>query len=200
MKTWKSNILAAVLALAASPLLAAPQDPPGGQGNPASPPASSQAQPQDHPREQDRSGQRRHRRRHHRRHRRHHRRHAAMLLRDPAIQGRLGISPEQAARLQAQQRAFVKAVIRNRAELQVKRIELAELLAAEKPDRELIEKKLGELNQTQFAMRRSAIENRLAMREMFTPEQQQKMRQLFWEMRRGEERFGSAPPQGPPGV
>ena len=121
-----------------------------------------------------------------------------MLLRDPAIQERLGITPEQAARLQAQQRAFVKGMIRNRAELQVKRIELAELLAAEKPDREFIEKKLGALNQAQFAMRRSAIENRLAVREMFTPEQRQKMRQLFWEMRRGEERFGSAVPQGPP--
>lgn len=195
MKTWKSNILVGVLALAASPLLAAPQGTPTEQSNPASPPASSQAQPQDHPREQARPGRRHHRRRHHRRH---HRRHAAMLLRDPAIQERLGITPEQAARLQAQQRAFVKAMIRNRAELQVKRIELAELLAAEKPDRELIEKKLGALNQAQFAMRRSAIENRLAVREMFTPEQRQKMRQLFWEMRRGEERFGSAVPQGPP--
>ena len=123
-----------------------------------------------------------------------------MLLRDPAIQQRLGITSEQAARLKAQQRAFVKAMIRNRAELQVKRIELGELLAAEKPDRELIEKKLGELNQAQFAMQHSAIENRLAMREMFTPEQRQKMRQLFWEMRRGEERFGSAAPLGPPSV
>ncbi len=200
MKTWKSNILVGVLALAASPLPAAPQDPPAGQGNPASPPASSQAQLQDHPREQDRPDRRHHRRRHHRRHRRHHRRHAAMLLRDPAIQERLGITSEQAARLQAQQRAFVKAIIRDRAELQVKRIELEELLAAEKLDRELIEKKLGELNQAQCAIQRSAIENRLAMREMFTPEQRQKMRQLFWEMRRGGERFGSAAPLGPPSV
>ena len=197
MKTWKSNILVGVLALAASPLLTARQGTPTEQSNAASPPTSSQAQPQDRPREQDRAGRRHQRRRHHRRH---HRRHAAMLLRDPAIQERLGITPEQAARLQAQQRAFVKARIRNRAELQVTRIELAELLATEKPDRELIEKKLGELNQAQFAMRRSAIENRLAMREVFTPEQRQKMRQLLWEMRRGEERFGSAVPQGPPGA
>ncbi len=113
-----------------------------------------------------------------------------MMLRNPAFRERLGITSEQAARIEAQQSAFQKAMIRSRAEAQVKRLELRELLAAEKPDRALIGQKLSQLNEAQFAVQKLMLENRLAMREMFTPEQREKLRQLFWEMRRGDERYG----------
>ncbi len=186
MKTWKSKLLVGALALAASPLLATPQGAPAEQSTPANPPGSSQTQPQAQP-DQNRPGRRHHRRRHHRRH---HRRHAAVMLRNPAFRERLGITSEQAARIEAQQSAFQKAIIRGRAEAQVKRLELRELLAAEKPDRALIGQKLSQLNEAQFAVQKLMLENRLAMREMFTPGQQEKLRQLFWEMRRGDERYG----------
>ncbi len=95
MKTWKSTILAVALALAASPLLAAPQGTSGQQSNPPSPPASSQTQAQP---DQSAPGRRHHRRHHRRRHhRRHHRKNTAFLLRDPAVPERLGITAEQAA-------------------------------------------------------------------------------------------------------
>lgn len=189
MKTWKSTILAVALALVAGPLLATPQGTSDQQSDPASPPAASQPQTQVQPNQNALS--RRHHRRHHRRrrHRRHPRKNTSFLLRDPAVRERLGISPEQAANIQAQQSEFRKATIRDRADVQVKRLELRELLVAEKPDRTAIEQKLAQLNEVQFAMRKAAIEHRLARREMFTPEQREKMRHLFWEMRPGE-RFG----------
>ena len=108
-----------------------------------------------------------------------------MMLHNPAVRERLGISAEQAARIEEQQARFMKTMIRSRADVQVQRMELRELMAAEKPDRAAIDKKLAALNETQFAMRRAAIENHLAMREMFTPEQREKMHQMFWEMHRG---------------
>ena len=113
-----------------------------------------------------------------------------MMLRNPAFRERLGITSEQAARIEAQQSAFQKAMIRSRAEAHVKRLELRESLAAEKPDRALIDQKLSQLNETQFAVQKLMLENRLTMREIFSPEQREKLRQLFWEMRRGDERFG----------
>jgi hypothetical protein len=48
---------------------------------------------------------------------------------------RLGISPEQALKIRTQTSDFHKAQICNRAELQVKHIELNDLLSADKPDR-----------------------------------------------------------------
>ena len=190
MKTWKSELLVGALALAVSPLLATPQGAPAEQSTPANPPGSTHTQPQAQP-DQNRPGRRHHRRRHHRRHRRrHHRRHAAMMLRNPAFREGLGITSEQAARIEVQQSAFQKAMIRGRAEAHVKRLEFRELLAAEKPDRALIGQKLSQLNEAQFAVQKLMLENRLAMREIFTPGQQEKLRQLFWEMRRGDERYG----------
>jgi Spy/CpxP family protein refolding chaperone len=69
-------------------------------------------------------------------------------------------------------------------------MELHELMAAEKPDRAQIDKKLEQLSEVQLAARKAAIEQRLAMREMITPEQRQKMQEMFRQQRRG--------PMGPP--
>ena len=77
MKTWKSGILVAALALTTSPLFATPQGTTTEQGQGANPPAASQPQAQSQPEERHR---RHHRRRHRRRHQTHHRRHTAMLL------------------------------------------------------------------------------------------------------------------------
>ncbi len=61
----------------------------------------------------------------------------------------------------------------------MKHLELRELLAAEKPDRTAIEQKLAQLNEVQFAMRKAAIQHRLAMRGMFTPEQREDARAVL---------------------
>ena len=123
------------------------------------------------------------------------------LLRDPATRERLGFTAEQAAKIEAQENAFAKARIQNRANVQVKRMELDELVRAEKTDRAAIDKKLREFEDARIAAHKAAIEHRLAMREMITPEQREKMRQMMqerWMNRPGRGPQGRQPPAGPP--
>ena len=126
----------------------------------------------------------------------------ARLVANPEIRQRLGISSEQAAKIRQQEFDFRKAEIRNRADHEVKRLELAELMAAEKPDRTQIDRKLRELSDTRFAGEKSRIDHHLAMREALTPEQREKLKQMFSEMRRqrGERGFGRSGRGGPEGM
>jgi hypothetical protein len=102
----------------------------------------------------------------------------ARLVSNPSLRERLGIAPEQALKIRTQASDFRKAQIRNRAELQVKHIELHELLSADQPDRGAIDKKLQEISAVQLAGARSSIDFRLAMRDALTPDQRQKLRQM----------------------
>ncbi len=126
----------------------------------------------------------------------------ARLVANPETRQRLGISSEQAAKIRQQELDFRKAQIRNRADHEVKRLELAELLAAEKPDRTQIDKKLREISDSRFAGEKSRIDHHLAMREALTPEQREKLKQMFSELRRqrGERGFGHFGPGGPEGM
>ena len=189
MRSLKKRILVGVLTLATSPLGLLAQGAPG-QGAPAGP--GPQGRPE---MRRDRDGQRwanrrRHRnmRLHHRGQRRHRGRGVAMILRNPALRERVGISVEQAAKIQGQQAAFAKSRVRDRADLRVKQMELQQLMAAEKPDRTAIDKKLSEMSEVRLAAQKSAAEYRLAMREAITPEQKEKLKQLFRErLRDGRE-------------
>lgn len=105
------------------------------------------------------------------------------MLQNPQVRERLKITPEQMAKIQAQESAAAKAGIRNRADLQVKEMELSELIRADKPDRTQIDKKLRELIDASFVARKAAIDNQLAMRELFTPEQRQEMEKMREEFR-----------------
>ena len=126
------------------------------------------------------------------------------LLQNPAMRERLGFTPEQAAKIQAQENTFAKTRIRNHADLRVKRMELDELVNAEKPDRAAIDKKLREIQEIQFSGEKGAIDHRLAMREMITAEQRQKMQEMYREFRMGPQRGPGGPggpgrrPGGPP--
>ena len=51
------------------------------------------------------------------------------LLSDPEIQQKIGITPEQVAKIRQQESTFRKAEIRQRADLQVKKVDLHDLLA-----------------------------------------------------------------------
>jgi Spy/CpxP family protein refolding chaperone len=118
------------------------------------------------------------------------------LLRDPAIRQQAGISHEQAAKIRQMESGFRKTQIRGRADLMVKRIDLEDLLAADKPDRAAIDSKLQEISAAQLAMAKSRIDYRLNMRDAITPAQREKLRQLMrdrWQSRRGPARPG---PQG----
>jgi periplasmic protein CpxP/Spy len=120
------------------------------------------------------------------------------ILSNPEMQQKIGISAEQVAKIRQQESGFRKTAIQQRAELEVKQIDLRDLLAADKPDRAAIDKKLQEISASRLAMDKSRIEFRLNMKDALTPEQREKLKQGMkekWEARRGERRG----PDGPAG-
>jgi len=105
----------------------------------------------------------------------------ARLFKDPAIREKLGITAEQVGAIRKQESDFRKSEIRERADLEVKRVDLKDLLEAEKPDRAAIDSKLQEISTARLALEKSAIHYRLTMREAITPEQREKLHQLMSE-------------------
>jgi Spy/CpxP family protein refolding chaperone len=117
-------------------------------------------------------------------------------LRDPDIRKQVGVTDDQFAKIRQQESDFRKTEIRNRADLQIKRIDLRDLLAADKPDRSAIDSKLQEISASQLALEKSAVDFRLDMRDAITPAQREKLRQLMRDHRqRGE--AGPGRPGGP---
>jgi Spy/CpxP family protein refolding chaperone len=106
---------------------------------------------------------------------------------------RLGLSQEQRAEMEKVQVTFRKEQIRQRAELQVARLELAELLAASTIDDKAVLAKAQTVSQLEAAQVKRRIEHRLAMAKVLTPEQRQRARELglgrHW--RGGKEHEGS---------
>jgi Spy/CpxP family protein refolding chaperone len=105
------------------------------------------------------------------------------LLSDPAIRQQVGISDAQAATIRQQESDFRKAEIRNRADLEVKRIDLRDLLAADKPDRAAIDGKLQEISAAQLVLAKAAVDHMLTMRDAITPAQRDKLRQSMRDRR-----------------
>jgi Spy/CpxP family protein refolding chaperone len=118
------------------------------------------------------------------------------LLSDPDIRTQLGVSDEQAATIRQQESVFRKTAIRSRADVQVKQIDLRDLMSADKPDRAAIDAKLQEISTARLAFQKSAIDYRLNARDALTPAQRDKLRQIMRD-RRG--RGGDAGPRGPRG-
>ena len=100
------------------------------------------------------------------------------FLNNPAMRQRLGITSDQATKIHQQDLDFQKSQIRNRADLDVKRIELNELLSADNPDRSAINAKLQEVSAAQMASEKAGIDNRLALRDVLTPAQRTQLQQL----------------------
>jgi Spy/CpxP family protein refolding chaperone len=120
------------------------------------------------------------------------------LLSNPDIRQQLGVTAAQAATIRQQESDFRKTEIRNRADLEIKRMELNDLLSADKPDRSAIDSKLQEIGAARLAMEKSAIDYRLTMRDALTPAQRQKLQQMMAQ-RRGPAPGGNAAPRGPRG-
>jgi protein CpxP len=102
----------------------------------------------------------------------------AGLLNNPVVQRQLGITAAQVTRIRNETATFMKSTIRNRADVQVKRIELNELMGAETPNRAAIDAKLQEVGAAELALQKSAIDHRLALREILTPAQRQQLQRL----------------------
>lgn len=91
---------------------------------------------------------------------------------------RLGITDAQAAKIRQQTTQFQVSQIRGRADLQVDALQLRNLLTAQSPDRAAIDQKLEQISAAQLAQRKQQVDYMLAMREVLTPEQRQKLQQM----------------------
>jgi len=112
----------------------------------------------------------------------------------------LGITDEQVSKFHQQNEDFQKAGIQSRATMQIKRMELNDLLRADKPDRAVIDKKLAEVTAAQAASEKARIDHQLAMRSLLTPDQQTKLKQMMQnrpDMGPGRGRGGNGGPNGP---
>lgn len=123
----------------------------------------------------------------------------ARIAANPEMREKLGITDEQAAKITQQTSDFRKASIGSRADLEVKRVELHDLLHAENPDRAAIDLKLDEIGTARTAQTKARIHYRLAMRQVLTLEQRKRLREIREERwRHGfEGRPAGGPPSGP---
>ena len=121
----------------------------------------------------------------------------ARLVNNPAFREQIGMTPGQAQKIRTETFDFRKAEIRNRADLQVKKLELREMLSAETPDRSAISSKLEEISAARLVQAKADVNFHLDMRTALTPDQKlklQEMRQEFF-----HHRFGPGGPGEGPG-
>lgn len=100
-----------------------------------------------------------------------------LLLRDAELQKQLNITDEQRKKLEDIVFNNEKAGIQEKANLQIRRLELIRLTQADTPDRAAIDKKLQEVAQAQAALMRAQINGSLDFRAALTKEQRDKIRE-----------------------
>jgi Spy/CpxP family protein refolding chaperone len=103
-----------------------------------------------------------------------------------SLEKELGLSADQSAQLGKLRAEGRKQAIRQRADVAIARLELQELMDATTVDEKAVAAKVKAISDLQAAALLARTNQRLAMRRLLTPEQQEKMRQL-------------APRQGRPG-
>jgi Spy/CpxP family protein refolding chaperone len=94
---------------------------------------------------------------------------------------RLGLAPEQAKQMEQLRAEFAKARVKRRAEIEVARIELMELMRAPQLDDKAVLAKAKLLGDLEAARTREQVEHRLSMAKALTPEQREKARGLLGE-------------------
>ena len=129
------------------------------------------------------------------------------MAENPRVRTALGLSDEQVARLHKIGVDAQKASVQTRADMQLRRIELRELMRADNPDQSAIMAKLDEVNALQGKMQKQRVETLLAARSVLTPEQLKKVKTLMENRRAGgpggegimQRRGGPGHPGGPGG-
>jgi Spy/CpxP family protein refolding chaperone len=89
-----------------------------------------------------------------------------------------------------------KASVETRADMELRHIELRELLRADNPYHDAIMRKLDEVNALQGKMQKQGVETLLSARSVLTPEQQKKVKTFLENRGFGG---GSGRPSGHPG-
>ena len=118
------------------------------------------------------------------------------VINNPDLREKIGVTPEQAAKIRQQETDFQKASVMNRAKLQVAHMELNQLMSADKPDRAAIDKKLADISVAQLGEEQTRVHHQLDMKTALTPDQQAKLKALMQSRRPG---MGgpNGGPQGP---
>ena len=88
----------------------------------------------------------------------------------------LGLTDEQVGRLHKIGVEAEKASVQTRADMELRHIELRELMRAENPDHDAIMQKLDEVNALRGKMEKQQVETMLSARGVLTPEQRRRSR------------------------
>lgn len=125
------------------------------------------------------------------------------MLDNDRVKARLGLTDDQANRLHQIAVDSEKATVKTRADMKIRRIELRELLRADKPDQAAVMKKVDEISALRGQMMKEHISALLSAKSVLTPEQQKKIRSFMqhWRGERvGHNRFFERHVQPPMGM
>ena len=118
-------------------------------------------------------------------------------LHSPRIRRELDLTEEQGQKLKDIGLDAAKTAIRQRADIKIQRLELAQLMGAENPDRAAIVNKLEQIGQIETALKRSMVNAFLDGRSVLTEEQRAKVKELMGK-RAGRRDSGHRPSLPPP--
>lgn len=94
------------------------------------------------------------------------------------VWAQLKLTDDQRKQLQELRLKLAKETLPLRNELGVKRLELKQLMLADKPNLKAIEAKIDEIKKLEAALQKKRVENRLAVRSILTPEQRDQLAKL----------------------
>ena len=86
----------------------------------------------------------------------------------------LDLNQDQQKKVEALSNGLEKQMISLQADLRVKEAELQKLMIADKPSKSAVEKKVEEIGAVKVQIQKAEVNNRLAVRELLTPEQRVK--------------------------
>jgi len=130
------------------------------------------------------------------------------MAENPRVRQYLGLTDEQVGRLHTISVDAQKASVQTRADVELRHIELRELLRADNPDQNAIMQKLDEVNALRGKMEKQRVQTMLSARSVLTPEQIKKVKTFMENRGAGggperehgtERRGGPGRPPGHPG-
>ncbi len=120
------------------------------------------------------------------------------LAENPHLRAFLDLTDDQVQRLHQIGVESEKASIQNRADMELKHLELRELLRADNPDHDAIMSKLDEVNATRGKIEKQRMEAMLNARSVLTPDQLKKLKEF--REHRGPEGMEHGRGMGHPGM
>jgi Spy/CpxP family protein refolding chaperone len=102
--------------------------------------------------------------------------HLLRMAENPRVRQYLGLTDDQVARLHKLGVDAEEAGVKNRAQMEINRIELRELMRADNPDQSAIMAKLDQINELRGSMEKQGVQTFLDARNVLTAEQRAKIK------------------------